>query len=467
MEKQDDFQKKYHQMTETQVERLVCRMAVPTIISMMITSFYSLADTFFVGRLGTSATAAVGVAFPIMSLIQAFGFYFGQGSGNSISRKLGAGQVEDASKMAATGFFSAMIFGILFTGLGLLFLSPLTHLLGATDTIYPYAIRFLRLILLGAPFMTPSLVMNNQLRSQGNAFYAMIGLATGAILNILMDPFFIFVCKMGVEGAAVSTITSQFVSFILLLRGCSKTGMPIRLSKFSPNLSQFRQINGGGLPSLLRQGLSSVAVICLNVSAKPFGDAAIAAMSIVSRITSFSASALLGFGQGFQPVCGFNYGAKKYSRVLKAYWFTVWVSVAVLTLLGIIGFLIAPELVASFRADDPPLIQIGAMALRLQCLSFPLLGWFTPCNMMLQNIGKTWSASVLSMGRQGIFFLPGIVILPLLMGLTGVELCQPVADALTFLLSIPIGGAVLKEMKQLQKAEDEKNAAATEGRAYS
>ncbi len=452
MEEDNAQQQKFKKMTETPVEPLICRMAVPTIISMLITSIYNMADTFFVGRIGTSATAAVGIVFSLMAIIQAIGFFFGQGSGNYISRKLGAQEVEEASRMAATGFFSALLTGAAVMLLGFCFSEPFCRLLGATETIMPYAQDYMHLILIGAPYMTAALVLNNQLRLQGNAFYAMIGLVSGGLLNIALDPLFIFGFGLGISGAALATILSQLVSFSLLLLGCNRAAgnLPIRCRHFSPSLARYRAIVNGGLPSLCRQGLASVATICLNTAAGPFGDAAIAAMSIVTRLTQFAASAVLGFGQGFQPVCGFNYGARRYDRVRRGFWFCVVVASVVLVVLSSLGEIFAPGLISLFRADDAQVIAIGAEALRLQCITFPLLGWVTLCNMLLQNIGKVTQASILSVARQGVFFLPLILLLPMAFGLLGVQICQPIADVLTFAIAIPL---VLPTLRFLRRGE--------------
>ncbi|MDO4287750.1 MAG: MATE family efflux transporter [Eubacterium sp.] len=442
-------QEKLIRMTQTPVAPLICRMAVPTMISMLITAIYNMADTFFVGRIGTSATAAVGIIFSVMAVIQAIGFFFGQGSGNYISRKLGAGDVAEATKMAATGFFTAMLAGLSVTVLGIIFLEPFCRFLGATDTILPYAMDYLHVILLGAPYMTAALVLNNQLRLQGNAFYAMIGLVSGGVLNIFLDPLFIFGFDMGITGAALATILSQAVSFCLLLLGCNKMSdnLAIRFRNFSPSLARYEAIVGGGLPSLCRQGLASVATICLNTAAGPFGDAAIAAMSIVTRLSQFAASAVLGFGQGFQPVCGFNYGAKRYDRVREGFWFCILVGSAVLLVLSVLGFIFAPQLIALFRAEDAQVIAIGALALRIQCITFPLLGWVTICNMLLQNLARVVQASLLSIARQGLFFLPLILIFPHIFGILGVQICQPAADVLTFGISLPLTIPTLRFLK--------------------
>ena len=321
----DQQEAKFRKMTEPPVGGLICRLAGPCIISMLVTSFYNMADTYFVGMLkSNAATGAVGVVFSMMAIIQAVGFLFGQGSGVYMSRELGKMNYDEASKMAATGFFSCFATGLLICVLGQIFLEPLAYLLGSTDTILPYTKDYLRVILIGAPWMATSLLLNNQLRFQGSASYAMVGIVSGAILNIALDPLLIFGMNLGVAGAGWATIISQFVSFCLLLIGCSKgSNIRIQLKNFSFQFFYFKTIFKGGLPSLARQSLASLATICLNHAAAAYGDAAIAAMSVCQRITMFGASAMLGFGQGFQPVCGFNYGAGIYSRVKKGFWFSV------------------------------------------------------------------------------------------------------------------------------------------------
>ena len=435
-------------MIETPVKKLVCTLAGPTILSMLITSFYNMADTFFVGKINTQATAAVGVVFSIMAIIQAIGFFFGHGSGNYISRKLGAGEIEEAEKMSAIGFFSAFIAGIIIMAVCLVLVTPLAYLLGSTDTILPYTVSYLRIILIGAPAMTASLVLNNQMRFQGSAFYAMIGIVSGAALNMILDPVLIFVCNLGIAGAALATTVSQYISFILLIFMIRKGGnVRIKFSNFKPSFHYYKEIIRGGTPSLCRQGLASLATICLNHSAGIYGDAAIAGMSIVSRIAMFANSALIGFGQGFQPVCGFNYGAKKYNRVLEAFWFCVKYAFLFLVVVGVCGVVFAPQLVALFRKGDLEVIEVGAAALRFQAIVFPLNAWIVMCNMMLQSIGKGLKASIVASARQGLCFLPLIFILPYFFGLTGVEMCQMVSDIMTLVISVPIGLSVIKEMK--------------------
>ena len=443
----DAQEQKYIQMTQPPVEKLICRLAVPCIISMLVTSFYNMADTFFVGQLDSNAASgAVSVVFSLMSVIQAIGFFFGQGSGTFISRALGQKNYEQAGQMAATAFYSSLAIGFLLCIAGEFFLEPLAYLLGSTDTILPYTKDYLKVILLGAPWMIASFVLNNQLRFQGGAMYAMVGISVGAVLNIFLDPILIFNAGLGVAGAGWATIISQFVSFCLLLLGCSKgANIRIRLKNIRLRGYYFLMIFQGGLPSLARQCLASLATICLNHAARPFGDALIAAMGVVQRIAMFGASAMLGFGQGFQPVCGFNYGAKLYDRVKKGFWFCVKISTVVLVGFAVAGYIFAPQLIALFR-NDPEVIAFGAAALRFQCLTFPLHGWIVMSTMMEQSMGKTVSATFLSVARQGLFFIPLVLILSAAFQLLGVQITQACADALTFAVAIPVHIKVMKNM---------------------
>lgn len=447
MRQMESFEKKYERMTTASIPPLICSLALPTIATMLITSVYNMADTYFVGKLGTSATAAVGIAFSLMCVIQAIGFTFGMGSGNYISRLLGEKEMDQAERVATTGFLTTVGIGIVLMLIGLCTVSPLVRLLGATETIAPYAESYIRFILIGAPWMTGSFVLNNLLRYQGNAFWGMIGIGAGGVLNIALDPLFIFVFGMGTSGAALATIISQFISFVILLIFCTRgNNIRIRVKCFTPKWAIYKEILRGGLPSFYRQGLSSIATIILNTCAGFYGDAAIAAMSIVTRLMQFALSTLLGFGQGFQPVCGFNYGAKKYDRVLEAFWFCVKTATGVLFVIALLGFMNAPELIRIFR-DDAKVIEIGTKALRFQCLTFPLSSWIVMNNMLMQTIGKGTKASILALSRQGLFFIPIIVITAKYFGLLGVELSQPLADVGAFILAIPLGVSVVKELK--------------------
>lgn len=440
-------EQKFHELTEAPVSRLICRLALPCIISMLVTAFYNMADTFFVGMLKSpSATGAVGVVFSMMAIIQAVGFFFGHGSGNFISRELGKQNTETASNMAATGFFAALATGLLICVLGQIFLEPLALFLGSTPTILPYSMDYLGVILYGAPWMTASLVLNNQLRFQGSAAYGMVGIVSGAVINIGLDPLLIFVFDMGIAGAAWATIISQFISFCLLLVGCTRGGnLHIHISRVQLKWPYFRTIIQGGLPSLARQGLASVATICLNQAAKPYGDTVIAALGIVQRIMMFGGSAMIGFGQGFQPVCGFNFGARLYHRVQEGFWFCVKTSAAFLLAVSVVGFAFAPQIVALFQ-DDPQVIACGSAALRFQCITFCFQSWIVMSNMMLQTIGRTVPATFVAMARQGIFFIPLVWILSTALGVTGLQITQSISDLLTLAFAIPIQRKVLREL---------------------
>lgn len=449
-------EEKYRQMIETPVNRLIPRLAVPTIISMLVTSIYNMADTFFVSQLSTSASGAVGVMFSAMSMIQAIGFTLGMGSGNHISRSLGNRDEERAGVFAATAFYTAAIIGVGILAVGTLFSRQLVFFLGATETIAPYAQDYARYILIGAPFMMTSFVMNNILRSQGNAVFAMVGITVGGILNMILDPLLIFALDLGISGAAIATMVSQIISFCILLYQCNTRPdcIKIQLSKFRPSGKVYGEILHAGLPSFCRQGLASAAAVILNFAAGPYGDAAIAAMSIVTRFMMFINSSLIGFGQGFQPVCGFNFGAERYDRVLEAFWFCVKVAVIMLTVFGIVSFGISRPIVTAFRREDLQVIEIGTLALRLQLLTMPFQAWVIMVNMLTQSIGYGFRASLVAMGRQGLFLIPALLIFPKLFGILGLQMAQPIADMLTFVLATVIVSGILKELRQMKEKQN-------------
>ena len=438
---------KFMRMTTAPVGRLVTSLAIPSIVSMLISGIYNLADTFFVGQINTQSVAALGIVFSYMALIQALAFYFGQGSGNFISRALGSRHTEDASRMAAVGFFSSFLTGTLIAVLGFLLMEPLLRFFGSTDTILPYAEDYFRFILLGTPFIMCCFTMNNQMRQQGNALLSMIGIASGAVLNILLDPLLIFGLGLGIRGAGIATAISQAVSFGIMLAICGKNGgIRIRLANFKPTLSVYKEINAGGLPSLARQGLMSIAAICLNQVAASYGDESVAAFSVVSRIAMLAGAAMIGYGQGFQPVCGFNYGAGRFDRVRAAFRHSLIVATAYCFVLAVLGYIFAPGIVRIFRSDDAEVIRMGTEILRYQCLSFPLTGMVVMSNMYLQNIRRTVPAVLMATARQGLFFIPALFIGKALLGLLGIEIAQAVSDLCAFLLAIPLTLPPLRKM---------------------
>jgi len=439
----------YRKMVSSPVPGLIGRLAVPTIVSMLVTAAYNTADTYFVSRLGTSATGAVGIVFAMMTMIQAIGFTVGMGSGSLLSRALGRRDRQEANRIASSGFALSLALGLAVMTLGLLFNRPLMNLLGATPTILPYAEDYARWIFFGAPLMCCSFLMNNLLRAEGRATLSMIGLGVGGILNIALDPLFIFGFNLGIAGAAQATVLSQCVSFSILLAMFLSRRSISRLQPASVSRSAeiYLDILRNGAPTFSRQSLASAATTSLNHMASLYGDAAVAAMSIVNRLFMLILASLLGFGQGFQPVAGYNYGAGRFDRVRTAYFFCVRTGTIWLTAIGALAFAFAPEVVAAFR-DDPEVVAIGAAALRAQCIALPLQATIMITNMVLQSTGKSLPATILSMCRQGIFFLPLIFILPAKFGLFGVEITQSVADALSFLCCFPFIIPFLRELKR-------------------
>lgn len=444
--KSETKEQQYIRMTETPVEKLIISLGIPTTISMLVTNIYNLADTYFVSTLGNSASGAVGVVFALMGLIQAFGFTFGMGSGSILSRKLGKGDVESARITASTGFAMALLCGIVITTFGLLFITPFMTLLGSTVTILPYAIGYSTFILIAAPAMTCSCVLNNVLRYEGKALFSMVGLVSGAILNLLGDFFLIEILDMGIAGAGISTMLSQYVSLLILLLPFLRKQVQtrIRFSLVSRSLKNYTEILSVGFPSLLRQGLNSISGMTLNWCAASFGDAAIASMSIVSRVMNFLFCITIGIGQGFQPVSAFNYGAEKYDRVKKAFRFTVIFCMGIMFLTGIFGFVFAEPIVKLFR-DDPRVVEIGVKALRITVPALLILPISTAANMLCQSIGKAKQASFLASTRSGLFYIPVLVVASRIAGLTGIQMSQIIADLLAVCVTIPILYEVFRE----------------------
>ena len=448
-------EQQYIRMTETPVSQLVTSLAIPTVAGMLVSSVYNITDTFFVSQLGTSASAAVGVVFSIQSLIQAVGFSIAMGSGSMVSRRLGQKDSESASKFVSSAFAMAFVFGTLLGVFGLLFLEPMLGLIGSTDTMMPYSVAYARYILAVAPIFAASFVLNVAMKSQGNATLSMLGMAAGNVLNMILDPVFIFGLKMGTSGAALATAISQCVSFVALLWCFLKKQdtLRIRWKLISRDVHDYLTIVRVGSPTLCRQGCGSIASALLNNRAMLFGDAAVAAMSIANRVYNVVRSILVGIGQGFQPVAGFNYGAKRPDRVKAAFRFTVTLGTAVAVLFTALLALSAPQLMALFRRDDPEVIRMGSQALRMLCVVLPLLAYSTYVNQMLQCLGRSGQATFLASCRQGTIYVPLILVLPAILDLTGIQLTQPIADGLTFLVSIPFHIWFFRSPKGLKQCE--------------
>lgn len=427
----------YEKLVLTPIGKLIPSLAVPTVISMMVTMIYNLVDAFFVGKLGTSASAAIGIVLGVQSIIQAFGFMLGHGAGSLISVQLGRGNRKAADRLLSTSFFTAAGFSVLLSAVCLCFLHPLMRLMGSTDTILPFSSNYATYILISGPALMCSCVLNNVMRYEGKAVFAMVGLVSGGVLNMIGDPILMFGLGLGIDGAGLSTAISQYISFGLLLYMfvCGKTISRISIRFYTRDIAELLQILRVGFPSLIRQMLNSLSTMTLNNCAMPYGDAAIAAMSIVGRISMFIGSAMIGLGQGFQPVAAFNFGAKKYGRLREAFIFTVKAGTIILGALGILGML-APGTVVHLFRDDPEVVRIGVTALRFQCVAVFLQAFSVSTNMMFQSIGRSREASFLATLRSGLFYIPLLLILPRFSGLLGIQSAQMWSDLLTTLVCL-------------------------------
>lgn len=449
------LREEYRIMLEKPVRPLLLKLAVPAVIGMLITSFYSLADSFFVARIGedktqiVTASAAVGVVFSVMALIQALGYTFGTGAGSLVSRALGEKKSDRADRLAFSGFCFSLAAGGLVTLFGLLFQVPLLRFLGASEIVLPEALRYARFIWIGAPVMIGSLVLNHLLRAEGKTILAMVGVVLGGVLNIGLDPLLIFVFSLGIRGASLATLISQSVSFLFML-GCffsKKTALSFRLTRLSFTPRSCVNILSAGLPSLWRQGLAASAAIALNHAASRIDDTAVSAMSISGKLFMLLFAVVLGLGQAYQPFVGYNYGAGRVDRIRRAFFFLVFCSTGLMLLLGGVMFFLAPQAVSFMVRGHTDVAALGVEALRFQCAVVALIPLSVVCNMTFQATGKKGLASFLASCRQGLFFLPLIQILPRLFGMTGLVLAQPIADALTFLISFPFAVAIVKKWR--------------------
>lgn len=444
-----DTDTQYEKMVKTPIPKLIRLLAVPTIVSMLITSVYNVADAYFVAKLGTSASAAIGIVFSLMAMIQAIGFTLGMGASSAISRLLGKQKEDEAQEIASSALALSVLSGIVLSMVGLIFLEPFMLLLGATQSILPYAMEYARYILYTAPVMITAFVLNNLLRAEGKSRLAMIGIGAGGICNILLDPIFIFCFQWGIKGAALATATGQCISLLILL-SCflrKKTILRFAFGNISRKMLVYKTFLGNGMPSLFRQGLASVATVALNLVAAGEGDAAVAAMAVVGKIFMVVFSVLIGFGQGYQPVAGYNYGAGEYERVNRAYRFTLWTGVAGMLILGTALYISSPWLVEWFGSGNEKVIEMGTEALRFQCIAMPFMPLGAVCNLTCQALGRSMMGTFLASCRQGVFFLPFICLLPAWFGTVGMELAQPLADVATFAVCIPIIYQFKKSLK--------------------
>lgn len=472
MDKMSKQERRRTMMLNMPVPKLVPRMAVPTIVSMLVTSFYNMADTFFVSQLGDAATGAVGVNMSLQSLIMMFGMAIAVGANSYIARLLGAKQDEKAQTVLSTAFFTAFGIGLVLAVFGFIFMEPIVHLLGAKDpapylgvdqaqfemytALEGYAIDYASYMLIAAPIFTSQFVLNQCLRAEGNAFFSMIGLVSGAVLNIALDPLFIHVFDMGVAGAAIATAISQFVSFSILLstylRGKSLLKISIRKVRYTKEI--VGEVTKMGSPGLLRSGLTTIATIITNNMASGFSVEALAAISVVNRIMMFVTSAILGYGQGYQPVAGFNWGAQRYDRVLDSMHFMQWTGTVIISVFALVVGIFATPIMKIF-SSTPETIEVGAFSIILQCIAMPVHAWCIVANMTYAGLGRAMGAAVMSLSRQGIFFIPAVAVLPAIFGVYGLAAAQAIADILSFILALPLAIKVSRDLKRLARDADQ------------
>ena len=418
---------------------LLVKTSIPTIIGMLVMVIYNLTDTFFVGILNNkSMTAAIGIVFSFMSFIQAIGFWFGYGSGNIMSKKIGENEEKEAEIISSIGILFAIVIGILIAILSCFFVLPLSKFIGgsASENLLNFTVEYLKVIIISIPFGLYSITLYNQLRLCGNVKDGMIGLLIGMAVNIVLDPVLMFVFKFGFIGAGYATLIGQITGCIVLTNLSGKNGnIAVNLKKVRINKDRVYHILAGGMPNFSRQSITGIALILLNVVAAKYGDGVIAALTISSRIAALAYMIMIGWGQGFQPICAMNYGAKQYDRVKKAFKFTV-VGGTLFLIMAAILLYVFSELFIKTMSNDNEVILVGSEILRMQCITMPLLGYFAISSMLMQNIGQYFWASIISISRQGIFYIPLLYILSNIFGEFGIYLLQPVADVLSFGLAV-------------------------------
>ena len=443
-------------MVNEPIPRLVLKMSVPTIVAFLINSIYSLADTYFVSSLGESATAAVGVNSALDQLIMMCGSMLAIGANSYIARLLGAGQEKKASQVLSTAFFLAFGLGLTLTVFGSIFIHPMVRLLGATETCHQYAVDYATYVLMAAPFMAANFVMNQCLRSEGSATLSMIGMGAGGILNCILDPIFIIGLDMGVVGASLATAISKLVSFAILIFPYITRRSMLRLSIRNFNFCKeiIYKVVSVGSSSMFRSGLAVVAGILLNkMAGKIDGDALLGGISVSTKIMMFPFSIILGFGAGFQPVAGFNWGAKRYDRVQQSFRFCSVVAIVGAVVMSAVLALFAEPIMGAFGQSSIKQTEYGAICIRLQCLSLPVHAWVAVVNMLCAGLGKAKGAFLLATSRQGTCFIPVLYPLVYFFRATGIVSVQAVADILSLALAIPIAMKVSRQIKAAREAQ--------------
>lgn len=456
MAKNTTAEEQHEIMTKTPIPKLLVSMSIPMVLSQMMTVIYNTADTWFVAKIGTSAAAAAGVVFSIMAIIQAFGYGISMGTGSLISRLLGEKKDEEAEQIASSGVAASIVMGLLVSVLGLAFLEPLMKLLGSTETMLPYSCDYGRYIFLGAPIMCVSFVLNSIMKSEGKPVFSTVALCSGGIFNIILDPLFIFVLDLGIKGAAMATTLSQLISMLILVYGfvSGRSILKIRLRSVSRSISVYGRIISTGFPTICRQSMGSIASALLNRQASLYGDAVVAAISIATKVYVLIRNLVLGIGQGFMPIAGYNYGAGEKKRTKSAFTFSALAGTVACLLFTAFILIFSTQVITWFR-DDPEVVAEGTRMIRFFCLSLPVLAYSTFVNQLYQCLGFRTAATFLASCRQGIFFIPALYILAHFFGVAGIEATQATADICTFVISVPF--QIYFFRKHLSTKGDENN----------
>ena len=443
--------KKMELLGSTSIPKALLAMGIPTMIGMLVNAFYNLVDAYFVGGLGESQMGAISVVYPLGQVVVGLGLLFGNGAASYISRLLGRGDKENADKVASTALYSSVSVGAVIIIISMVFLHPILKLLGATDSILPFAATYASIYIVSCIFNVFNVTMNNIVTSEGAAKTTMCALLTGAVLNIALDPLFIYVFDLGMAGAAIATAISQVVSTCVYLTYIfrKKSVFHFRVKDCTYTKETMSEIFKIGIPTLVFQILTSVSISLINNAAGDYGDSAIAGMGVVTRLISMGSLSVFGFIKGFQPIAGYSYGAKKFDRLREAIKTSILWSTAFCVIFGVILALFPTAIVSQFTKGDAEMIRIGAASLRANGISIMLFGFYTVYSSLFLALGKGREGFILGACRQGICFIPVILLLPIVWGLNGIMYAQPIADVLSAVITVFMAIPLHKKMNDM------------------
>ncbi len=443
-------------MLEDPVAKVVTIISIPMIISMLVDSIYNIADTYFVSQLGKAATAAVGVNDSMTHFIRSCAMGFGFGASSYISRLLGAKQDEEACRVGNTTLFTSMAVLSVLAVFAYIFVDPLVSLLGATESAKPYAMSYARFILLSVPFTAGEVTLSQMLRSEGSTRYSMFGMVSGCIVNVALDPLFIHTFGLEVAGAAIATSISKAVSFCVLLWPFlrKRTMLELRFSYFTPKWSIYKEVARMGIPTFLRTSMMTISSVVTNNYAGSFSDSALAAVSVANKCTRLVGGAIMGFGQGFQPVAGYCWGAKRYHRVNRSFWVCTMIGAVLAVLIGGLLAVFAPRMVAIFASADPEILRIGSLMIRAQCATMFAHIWVIIVNGLFQALGRALPATFLGLSRQVVCLIPAVIVLSMLFGVDGLAVSQAAADLLSLVIAVPMVLKITREIRGLAETDE-------------